>query len=1304
MIGQGRPSLTVAPPQRTRRWPLAAALRLAVLALGALVFAGSAAAADLDVRLRVVWVGGPARSWQGTIRLSAGMLSDPLPLGLEPDTPGSMHLIDSATLQVFPRTPRNYDGVDLRIQAPADAVLTIELSAPDLPPLDPIELPLARAIEKIQENDLDAQGNRLLAQRSPGDGLRVTLSRDSLVFAPGEKLELDVEPNNLGLSPNTTYLLEATLLAARSDEQISTEDRELKTDDQGNLAPEALAIPLSMVEGVYDLRLALYPKRLTTSLVRGKPVAQRKVQVVAIAPVKPLDRSPAEWRATYELDPANPGWWKQMARLPSLRRIPNLAQQLSGGKVATREHLDRPWIELKPQAWQAYPLTIKAPGQPHILEVEYASDRAGALGISLVEPNAAGRVQPIGLDSGVEISAPEPGHKPQIKRHRLVFWPRTTTPWVLLTNRHDDRPVLFGKIDVLSGPAELPAVALPPTGVTGRTFAAYVDRLFLAENFSAEEAIDPATERAFDDWVTFYQAGRRLVEALQHGGYNAVVLSAVHDGCALYPSQQLEPTPRHDTGVFFESGQDPLRKDVLELIFRLCDRAGIQVIPAVQFSTPLPALEAIRLFGGGAAEGLEPFGPDGNTWIARHGSRRGVGVYYNALDERVQQAMQSVVDELAQRYGRHAAFGGVAVQWSADSYSVLPDATCSYDDATIGRFLAEEGLALPASNQPPLVARSDFLQGKGAAAWQAWRSQRLTTMYRTMQTQIAGHRASAKLYLLPTHLLAAPQLQEDLRPRLPPIDAQAESFARWGLDIQQLAALPGIVVPRPQRLAAGADAGKRDLLDHWNQSAEIDALFASAGGAAAIHFHEPAQLQLPAFDKVSPFGAGKTQTWLVAQISPAEALNRRRLVHSLARLDSTMLIDGGWLLPLGQEAALLPFVKVFRRLPAARFATAQPKGDAAGRGVAVRTFAHGDKTYFYVVNDTPWPAKISIDFGGTSLSVQSYAEERPTATDELAGGIAWTVTLDPYDLAGGEVAGGAARVVDYRVTFAGDPAKSLDEEIRDVLLRANSLRDPRSATVLSNPSFETTKTDSIPGWVHAHGPGMTVEIDERGGFDSPRSLHLVNRAGAGGDAAPVWVRSEPFDPPVTGRISIRARIRVADPRRQPQLRLAIEGKRDGQAYYRHVLFEAAADGRLSSDRLEANWTQCRFAISQLPLAGLTDLRVGFDLMSEGEVWIDDVEIFPLWFEQPELDELVKSIGTAGQQLDSGELPDCQRFIEGYWPSFLRRHVPRPNPRPAPAASKPPAATAAKPAATAPQAETSSTWGGRMKSWLPSSWR
>ena len=110
-----------------------------------------------------------------------------------------------------------------------------------------------------------------------------------------------------------------------------------------------------------------------------------------------------------EIDPANPKWWERFSKLPHWRRLRSLGRgPLGNGRLRPLSHPLGELAQLAPAAtagdvsWEAYLLPIKRPGQPHVLEVDYPSDVPQTMGISIIEPNAAGAVLPIGLDSGVD--------------------------------------------------------------------------------------------------------------------------------------------------------------------------------------------------------------------------------------------------------------------------------------------------------------------------------------------------------------------------------------------------------------------------------------------------------------------------------------------------------------------------------------------------------------------------------------------------------------------------------------------------------------------------------------------------------------------------------------------------------------------------------------------------------------------------------------------------------------------------------------------------------------------------------------
>lgn len=1260
MIGQGSPTTSFAPAAR----PFCAMLWLCGIALAPLVLAAAASEALADeatLKLRIAWGGGAERIWHGTIGLSAGTFWDLKPLGIEADEPGSIWL-EGTQIRIRQPSPRAYDGIDVSVTAELDARLTIWLSNDQAETAKTLQIALRDLVgQQPYRTVLDDADNRLFVSRAPGDRLRIDFDRDHLVFAPGESFAFQVQPYLVGTS-TAGLRLQAKITTHPGNVRVWSE--EYATGDEGTAT--SITIPVPTTEGVYDLSItAAQPSRIRQPRWLQKPVAERKIQFVVLDPRPASQKGEAPTARVVEINPVNSRWWERFANLPLFGGFPK--GPLGNGNAASWDHPTLgPLIQLGPGgaapdvSWEAYPLPIDHPGQVHVLEIEYPSDVPQVMGISLLEPNAAGAVMPIGLDSGVYVSDEEAEQPPRLAKHRVVFWPKTKTPLLLVTNRWPGSRAVYGKITVLSAAhSQFPMLmrggaaggsSLPPATADDRwperLWAGYLDRPLVPENFGAPEALDRQSFRSLDDWNTFYQGGIRLVEYLKHVGFGGLMLSVFADGSTIYPSRILQPTPRYDTGVFFATGQDPRRKDALELFFRLFDRERLVLIPALQFAAPLPELEALKRAGGPEATGIEWIGPDGKPWLASGAARQGLAPYYNLLDPRVQQAMLGVVQEVAARYGHHDSFGGLALQLSPDGYAQLPGEGWGYDDRTVARFQRDTKVQVPGSGPQRFAQRAKFLAAPGREAWIAWRAAVVADFHRRLQHEIAARHSGAKLYLAGGTLLEDRQTQYRLRPTLPRRARIEEAIRELGISVQAYRANPGIVLLRPQLLRPSADPlPVQALQTEIYLSGEMDRLFAGMAERGNLFYHEPQKARLASFDVNSPFGAANTYIWLVSQMSPSGDRNRRRFVHSLAVSDAHELFDGGWLLPLGQEGALLDLISVYRQLPAGNFETAA----AETQPVTIRTLSRDGQTFVYLVNDSPWRVAVSMQLDAPpNCRLEKIGESHGVGPLVRSSTLAtWNVSLRPYDLVAARLSAPNVQVRNPAVSVPGEVRLTLEKKITDLVARVAASGNPQPLDVIDNPGFELPPSgEQIVGWTASAAMGSRVGLDSRFKYSGEKSI-LLSSSGQR-----VSIASVPFDPPTTGRLAVEVRLRAGDSRHPPSLKIAIEGEMRDGVFDPHGIIERVGE----QAPVPGDWVPYSFPVNNVPAEGLSNLRVRFELLGAGEVWIDDVRVFDLWFDDVERLELSKIVSLASVHLEKRQFADCARLLEGYWPQFLVANV------------------------------------------------
>jgi hypothetical protein len=254
------------------------------------------------------------------------------------------------------------------------------------------------------------------------------------------------------------------------------------------------------------------------------------------------------------------------------------------------------------------------------------------------------------------------------------------------------------------------------------------------------------------------------------------------------------------------------------------------------------------------------------------------------------------------------------------------------------------------------------------------------------------------------------------------------------------------------------------------------------------------------------------------------------------------------------------------------------------------------------------------------------------------------------------------------------------------------LRTPLPLGVLDNAGFQrpATAADPVPGWAVSRRLGVTVQLDKTQRRAGGQSVRIAS------DGPVACLVSRSFDPPATGRLSMSVWLRVADAQRQPPLRLALEGKLDGRDFFRFAALGQAQTPAQPGIPIAATWRQFIFQVDDLPLEGLSSLHVRFDLLGKGEVWVDDVQLYDLAFNEPELRALYKLITLADITLQNGQVSDCMKLLEGYWPRFLVQHVPLAADAAVAIKPEPPPPAADQPAASPPQ----TGFMDRMKNMLP----
>ncbi len=1250
---------------------------------------------NLNLHFRITWGGGEPRKWRAIITLSEGKVLRFQNLGMDPDEPGSVWIqqgagglprdslwegligANSSMVVVRPPSPRTYQGLDVLVEGPPDASLLLVFWTDDPPQKRRwVTIPLNEISHRELTVDLDESGNRLFVHRREDDTLRVDPERQVLLFSPEETIKFNIYLNMPGGVTDQRLRLQARLVRSRENTELWTTEIDWQPTAQPRV-PLELSAPKE--QGVYELKVSISssPRLPLPNLVSlpgwgsirslpelpepawSKPkIAERTIQLTVVRPDRPpMMVSSASWRQVGQIEPGSTKWWEKLPGISQPIRLLHLLRPPFGSGQSRLVQLQKvPWTELEASAgssepsWEAYTLPVDKVGKPHIVEVEVTNTSPQSVAICILEANGGGGVYPFGLDSGITITSEStrfrlPGESVW---HRLVFWPRTKEPILLVSNLHSIHPARLGRIRVLAGPDHLtPADATPPEAGS-RLFAAYFHRPLFPELFGATQVPLGKSRMGADDWHTFYEGGRRLIEYLAYAGYGGVMLTVLAEGSTIYPSQLLEPTPRHESGALIEAGLDPIRKDVLELLFRLFDRENLKLIPALEFATPLPELERIIREDPFQLDYLRLIDETGCPLVEKARSSGGLGPYYNILEPRVQAAVEAVIVELVSRYGHHPSFGGIAVHLSPSNFTQFPKPLCPLDDLTVARFQRETGLVLPGSGPERFAARAQWLRESGMEKWLAWRAQLLAGFYRRLSYHVTQANPQARLYLAGYDIFGSPDLREILRPRLPHRSSIGEALLGAGFDLRLYEDAQQIVFLRPHRYEANLDSREVPSPEIAHNT-DWERLSESRVYSGVLNFQSPSHFRLDSFAEQCPIQP--CYFWASAQLVPAGFYNRKRIAEALAYSDALWVFDGGPMLTVGQEESIQRYCRVYRRLPTVRFnRVTDSLGQDPVQPLVVRYAAVQEYAYIYAVNLSPISLAAVIQLVGPEDAVAlDLASGRTIELASQGGMFQWTINIDAYDVAAIKVRGPETRIISAQIRWNESEYEVLAKEIVALSQRLAVLRNPPLWTALQNPSFELSpqEGEAVPGWFLLT-PGAKIQLDSQISRQGKQSLRLLSEDGT------ATLVTHPFPPPETGRLAVRAFIRASAP--ISPVRLVIEGKKhEGEV----LTLGEVLNSRLANQpsMVSSDWQPFGdLEIPNLPADQLSVIRLRIDLMGPGELWLDDVQLCQLSFSRTELIELIKLLAPAEASLAQGRIGTCLRVLDSYWARFLQAYV------------------------------------------------
>ena len=1187
-------------------------------------------------RLRFTWGGGESKAWTGAIKFLGAEILNPEVLGFSRDS-ASFAKFQKNQVIIRQAAPSTFEGFDVDVLGPPDSKIVVEVTEQGGEPVR-----REFAVSKISVQDqvfvIDQQGNRLSIARSAQDFIQFRSDRRHMVFEPGEDFEFEFRAWQLR-QKNQNSVCSIDVRTARQNKLCATSTATQLQFDHLNSTPfVAHKISVPNQEGVYNLRLQI-ASASTDALrfTRRQESIVREIQFVVIDPNR-RHTSTAQKRLIKEIGPDDmrssivPQQLNHFSRMVGIRN----SNTSPGNFLIDREQKS---VTLPVGGWQAIPISIGDTANQCVVEIDYPAGHEMALGCSILQTDANGQVPNFGAESGLKIpsSVGSINHTQESSTHRFAFWPEKERVFLLLANRDQKSECQYQRIRVYSV-LQRRGQDTPKSNVGKRKQMVFYEQPLFAENFSSHQHHDQQFGQSITDWQTFLTGVRRTAGYLRENGASGAFINVFGEGSALTPLDTVSSSPRYDSGAFSSYGHDPVRKDVVELIYRVFDAEGLVFVPVMTFDHRMAGIEF------GNASGYQLI--NNRQEVVDTESADTLPVY-NPLDSAVQQTVNQTIAEFASRYRSKPSYKGIAVICRPDTYTLLPGSNMAgYDKTTLQEFWKWK----TQSNRYAEKHVADVFRSENYSDWLQWRSLQMSNWYRQMARIVAPERSGAKLYLAFVDLFRNEEIASVLSPSLHRSADIGQAMTRLGLDPNLGSESDEIVLMQPGRFAPMHALVSKKSETVANANSAVSNWFASGRYPTNLFMQRSAWARFEKLEGSGYFSKQEQPLLRLQQLSLGAFWNRERFARALLDSDSRMLVDGGILLNTALDDGLKEFAEVFSSLPDKPFTDVSHRRLKDQRHpVAVRFYRQGSNIFVYCVNASPWASTVNFDFLGDANWLSQIEMLGHTNSESIIRNSDQSMQTEvpAFGLVGFRCDNSSLRITGFDYSFPQEAHNELKDSYYRLRSRLIASGNAKDIGVLNNPGFEL---GAQTGWNSGVPEGSKVAAKNINAYQGKTCLKIDNVG-----RSSLWVRSNSFAPPVTGRLSISVWMRTDDQSNQPPLRISVESNDPNSSYYRFAeLGSLVADKRLN--QVTTNWKRYAVHFDDLPQESVSSMRIGFDMMGPGQVLIDEVQVYDRWLDEKDLKAMTQIFASVGPMMKQQEkLEQCRQILNSYWPQFLKEY-------------------------------------------------